>query len=96
MLAPSADRDGYLLFTDAARADPNQLDRLLRANPHYAYCRDLGQLRQARVVHIAGDAHAQYFRHCEQLQRRASTAKLAELDRATGWDGAFVERQAAS
>ena len=96
MLAPSADRDGYLLFTDAARADPNQLDRLLRANPHYAYCRDLGQLRQARVVHIAGDAHAQYLRHCERLQRRASTATLAALDRASGWGDAFVERQAAS
>ena len=94
MLAPAADRGGYLLFTDAARADADQLDRLLRANPHYAYCRDLGQLRQARVVHIVGDAHAQYLRHCDRLHRRASTAKLVPLDRASGWAEAFVEREA--
>jgi hypothetical protein len=94
MLAPGPDRDGYLLFTDAARVDEDQLDRLLRANPHYAYCRDLGQLCKARVVHVGGDAHAQYLRHCERLQRRASTAKLVALDRASGWAEAFVEREA--
>jgi GH3 auxin-responsive promoter len=94
MLAPAADRGGYVLFTDATRADEDLLDRLLRANPHYAYCRDLGQLRKARVVHIAGDAQAQYLRHCERLQRRASTAKLVALDRASGWIEAFTEREA--
>ena len=94
MLAPAAGRDGYVLFTDAVRADADLLDRLLRANPHYAYCRDLGQLRTARVVHIAGDAHAQYLRHCARLKRRVSTAKLVALDRASGWADAFVEREA--
>jgi hypothetical protein len=89
MLAPSPARDGYTLFTDAVAADVYLLDRLLRANPHYAYCRDLGQLHAPAVMRIEGDAHAQYLRHCERLQRRAGTAKLVPLDRHPGWDTAF-------
>ena len=92
MLAPCPTRDGYVLFTDAASADAVLLDRLLRANPHYAYCRDLGQLRAAIVVHIEGDAHAQYLRHGERMERRAGAAKLVALDRRDGWHDAFQPR----
>jgi len=92
MLAPAGDRDGYVLFTDSPVADRELLDRLLCANPHYAYCRDLGQLRVATVLHIDGDAHAQYLRHCERMHRRAGTAKLVPLDRFGGWADAFARR----
>jgi len=89
MLAPSRARDGYALFTDAAAADLHQLDRLLRGNPHYAYCRDLGQLRAPALMRIEGDAHAQYLRYCERLERRAGAAKLVPLDPHSGWEAAF-------
>ena len=68
------------------------LDRLLRANPQYAYCRDLGQLRAPEVVHIDGDAHAQYLRHCERMNRRAGAVKLVSLDPHSGWTDGFVRR----
>jgi len=90
MLAPADDRSGYVLFTDAVRADAARLDCLLRANPHYDYCRQLGQLRAAAVVRVNGDAHARYLRHCERLNRRAGTAKLAALDRGRDWERAFT------
>ena len=92
MLTPATDRHGYVLFTDAATADAGSLDRLLRANPQYAYCRDLGQLRAPEVVHIDGDAHAQYLRHCERMNRRAGAVKLVSLDPHSGWTDGFVRR----
>jgi hypothetical protein len=92
MLTPTTDRHGYVLFTDAAVADAGALDRLLRANPQYAYCRDLGQLRAAEVVHIDGDAHVQYLRHCERMNRRAGAVKLVALDAHGGWTDGFVRR----
>jgi hypothetical protein len=92
MLTPANDRSGYVLFTDAAIADAGALDRLLRANPQYAYCRDLGQLRAAEVVHIQGDAHAQYLRHGERMNRRAGAVKLVSLDRRSGWADGFARR----
>jgi hypothetical protein len=92
MLTPANDRYGYVLFTDAATADAGALDRLLRANPQYAYCRDLGQLRAAEVVHIDGDAHAQYLRHCERMNRRAGAVKLVSLDPNSGWTDGFARR----
>jgi hypothetical protein len=92
MLTPTRDRTGYVLFTDAAFAHGDMLDRLLRANPHYAYCRELGQLQHPEIFHIDGDAHAQYLRQCERFNRRAGAVKLVPLDRHSEWCDAFMRR----
>jgi hypothetical protein len=39
---------------------PARLDEALSANPHYAYCRALGQLQAPTVVAVDGDAYLTY------------------------------------
>jgi GH3 auxin-responsive promoter len=75
MLAPDArpaaspdrqtHRPGYTLFVDTSVRRPlrvaEQLTASLRANPHFAYALDLGQLPPLRVFVVAGDAQAAYL-----------------------------------
>jgi hypothetical protein len=57
LLAPDKDTAGchYTLYVEGK--SPNELaeslDSALRRNPHYAYCRDLGQLRPIRLFAIS-------------------------------------------
>jgi hypothetical protein len=56
MLAPDRDEYGwrYTLFIEHCGEAPSatHLDALLRKNPHYSYCRDLGQLRESRICKV--------------------------------------------
>lgn len=52
-LAPRDDH--YALFIDGD-ADAHKIDDALRANPHYDYCRRIGQLGPIDVVAIRGEA----------------------------------------
>jgi hypothetical protein len=64
MLAPEASSGQwhYTLFLDGDVPDELAvcLDRELRANPHYALCRDLGQLRPLECCQIPGNAYEAY------------------------------------
>ena len=68
MLAP--DGDGYTLFIETGHTLPPtlvcELDQSLSRNPHYAYCRRLGQLAPARIFHIQANATATYLETCRQ------------------------------
>lgn len=88
MLAPRG-RDGYALFLEGAVCDPAQLDAALSANPHYAYCRGLGQLRAPVVQPVIGGAE-KYLRHCTALGQRAGDVKPATLHRLGGWEQIFT------
>lgn len=73
-----AENDGpagvYTLYWEGgALPEAADLDRRLAANPHYAWCRQLGQLRPARVFVIQGSALAAYYRHA------ATGRKLGDL-----------------
>lgn len=57
MLAPECDGDGHWSYTLFAEGElppelPARLDAGLRANPHYALCRDLGQLGPVTCVRV--------------------------------------------
>jgi GH3 auxin-responsive promoter len=99
MLAPSqADTPHYTLFLESARCQPDlpaRLDERLRANPHYAFCRRVGQLGELRLFFIRRDARESYLKHCATLGQRPGNVKMTALDKRTGWEhvfcGAYIE-----
>jgi hypothetical protein len=104
MLAPS---DGapphYTLFLELRQkdldfVDPDfieQFERRLKANPHYAYCRRLGQLGAVRLFTVTSGAGECYLAHCAEMNQRAGSVKLTALERRSGWErvfrGSYVE-----
>jgi hypothetical protein len=98
MLAPDLDNAGcrYTLFT-TADASPNlapALDALLAANPQYAYCRRLGQLRPPRVFCLNGDPYPAYCRRLQSTGQRLGDIKSAALSRLHDWSTHFFGRYA--
>ncbi len=102
MLAPEAGPDPhYVLFLEGSddatsRGGPERdlpeaakLDVRLRENPHYAYCRDLGQLGPPRVVPVV-DGQRKYLIGCEALGQKPGNIKPVALHRALGWAGRFA------
>jgi hypothetical protein len=99
MLAPSFEAaPRYVLFFRGRIETPQLaelLDAKLRRNPHYDYCRKLGQLSPAAIFHITGGAGEAYLRRCSALGQRAGNVKETPLHRLSGWEnyfqGALVE-----
>lgn len=89
MLAPSAAGDHYVLFTDSPHMDLEALDRLLCANPHYAYCRKLGQLTAPMLFKISTAAEETYIHQCEARGQRVGNIKPSSLDQHAGWEQIF-------
>lgn len=80
----------YVLFVDAdAVVDVDALDESLRTNPHYAYCRRLGQLGPARVVRISGNAHERYLAACQSDGQRLGDIKPLALHPRRNWTKRF-------
>jgi hypothetical protein len=90
MLAPADDGSSYILISETPPASSSslasQVDDLLQENPHYRYCRELGQLGPVRVVPAPSDAAARYLQRCVALGQRAGDVKPATLHRERGWE----------
>ncbi len=93
MLAPSAaGTPQYTLFLESVHCETDlafRLDGRLKANPHYAYCRRIGQLGELRIFRINRDARDSYVDHCAALGQRAGSVKMTALDRRFGWEHVF-------
>lgn len=93
MLAPSQQESlRYVLFLQGAAPQTDlavRLDKKLTQNPHYAYCRRLGQLAAPRIFQITSDAGESYLRRCVALGQRAGAVKAVALHRLTGWEAFF-------
>lgn len=93
LLAPEEESDGcrYVLFVegDAHPHWPEQLDALLRRNPHYAVCRDLGQLLPPRLCLVVRDGFTAYATRLAANGARLGDIKPAALSRLTGWSACF-------
>jgi hypothetical protein len=91
MLAPEEWSTGtcYTLFVERTTMQPPDLDVVLetalRANPHYAWCVDVGQLGPARVVHVGPGADRAYVDFCMARGQRLGDIKPTSLHPATGW-----------
>jgi len=99
MLAPSqADTPHYTLFLESVRCQPDlpaRLDERLRANPHYSFCRRVGQLGELRLFLIRCDARESYLKHCATVGQRPGNVKMTALHKRHGWErvfsGAYIE-----
>lgn len=97
LLAPESDgtRGHYVLFwqSDHAAPDPGMVDRLLCENPHYAWCRQLGQLEAVRVIPPGPDA---YLRYAERIgsRQRLGELKPPALSLLDGWTAWFARDSA--
>jgi hypothetical protein len=93
MLAPSQQESlRYVLFLQGATSQTDlavRLDKKLTQNPHYAYCRRLGQLAAPRIFRITSDAGESYLRRCVAMGQRAGAVKAVALHRLTGWEDFF-------
>ncbi|MCX6956550.1 MAG: GH3 auxin-responsive promoter family protein, partial [Verrucomicrobia bacterium] len=90
LLAPSPEATPpcYTLFIEAPAVPvglARQLDSALRTNPHYALCRDLGQLGALRVATVAARGYERFF--AAELARgaRLGEIKPVALSRRTDW-----------
>jgi hypothetical protein len=94
MLAPcNSGRPHYTLFLESGHCQADlafRLDQRLQANPHYAYCRRIGQLGDLRIFRINRDARDSYVNHCAALGQRAGSVKMTALDRRIGWEHVFI------
>lgn len=91
MLAPSDDGSSYTLLAgiDCQKAPSSlstDLDELLQENPHYRYCRELGQLEAVRIVSAPANAATRYLERSIALGQRAGDVKPAALHRERGWE----------
>lgn len=95
MLAPDADAmtASYTLFWEGDDPpSPAELDRNLSENPHYAWCRQLGQLRPARVFAIRAGAGEAYLHRMSSAGAKLGDLKPPTLTTITGWDTFFAGR----
>lgn len=93
MLAPEQDEDGsgYTLFVEGEVNESldAQVDSALRANPHYAHCRDLGQLRPLRVLRLKGGAQEAFYATQAAEGRRLGDVKPQSLSSRSDWRTLF-------
>ena len=98
MLAPDEDTTGwrYTLYVEGnLPADAaGKVDRLLRQNPHYAQCRELGQLQTVRVFHITGRGYESLTAHLVSEGKRLGDIKPMPLSRSADWSKVFRHREA--
>jgi hypothetical protein len=94
MLAPDEDAAGwcYTLYVEGnLPADAaGKMDRLLRQNPHYAQCRELGQLQTVRVFHITGRGYESLTAHLVSEGKRIGDIKPMPLSRSANWSKVFA------
>jgi len=101
LLAPDSNEGvaHYTLYVEADAAPPSsmtaRLDELLGGNPHYRYCRRLGQLGPPRVFRVSSDAHGRYIERLAAVGTRLGDIKPPALSTLDGWserfDGGYVD-----
>jgi hypothetical protein len=92
LLAPNEGESscGYTLYVEGdLRAEwADRLDEALKQNPHYAYCRTLGQLQAVRLFKISGGGYEAFVRQTAN-GARLGDVKPTVLSKVSGWSGVF-------
>ncbi len=93
----SYEKNSYVLFVCAEKGLPpnlaEQLDLLLCEAHHYKLCRDLGQLKELRIVQIYGDAKQHYLNFYVKKGRKLGDIKPETLSLVSGWEYAFNTKE---
>jgi hypothetical protein len=95
LLAPESDENGsrYVLYVASAEIPIQGLEEALEtelaANPNYAQCVRLGQLKPAIVERVDADAAARYLDALRRTGQRLGNVKPAALSPLAGWRRVF-------
>lgn len=89
MVAPEGNSYVFYIEGHAAPSIRARLDRMLRENPHYSYCRDLGQLGPTRIFKIRNDANEAMLLRLSTLGQRLGDIKPTALSRLGDWQNYF-------
>lgn len=96
LLAPDEDAAGcrYTLYIEGVPPSDcvAALDHALCRNPHYAWCRDLGQLLPPRLFLIEGHAFERFVERQAVNGARLGDIKPAALSPLSGWSEVFPGR----
>lgn len=87
LLAPEGKQ--YFFYTTALNITDDILDQELCESYHYNYCRQLGQLKKARVVIVSGNPQKSYIHRLSQEGMRIGDIKPSYLSRKNGWEYYF-------
>lgn len=87
LLAPEGKR--YCLYTSGEGITDEVLDAALCESYHYAYCRELGQLRQASVCRVCGNPRQGYINRMTADGMRLGDIKPVYLSVKEGWGSWF-------
>ena len=98
LLAPDEDAAGcrYTLYFEGKPPShlAELLDRAFRRNPHYTYCRDLGQLLPVRLFAITERGYETFTKQQAILGARLGDIKPTTFSRTAGWsdffEGAYI------
>jgi hypothetical protein len=74
----------YLENDDCGKNLATDLDKALRENFHYDYCRKLGQLAEAQVIHVTRGAKS-YLYACQARGQKLGNIKPSMLQKNIGW-----------
>ncbi|HEU5126105.1 MAG TPA: GH3 auxin-responsive promoter family protein [Verrucomicrobiae bacterium] len=88
MLAPEQTHQGWryvLYFEGNAPIDLVAIEEGLRANPHYAYCRRLGQLSELRLHRVRSKGFEIFLNREISEGRRAGDVKPCFFSKKWGW-----------
>jgi hypothetical protein len=98
LLAPDRDERGcrYVLYVEGEIQSrwTESLETALRKNPHYAYCRDLGQLLPLEMFVIDEGGFEAFALHRAKSGARLSDVKPTALSTESGWSNVFTGRKA--
>jgi len=94
LLAPDKDTAGchYTLYIEGKPSNDlaESLDSALRRNPHYAYCRDLGQLRPVRLFTISERGYETFLKRQTTTGCRLGEIKPTSFSQILGWSDVFI------
>jgi len=94
-LAPDQDQMGwrYTFYVEGNMPQglPKALDRALRQNPQYDYCRALGQLQSVSVFEIGRGGYETFTDRLISEGKRLGEIKPAALCQTSGWSKTFSE-----
>ncbi len=92
MLAPENNNGfRYVLYLECDKLNEfveKDLDENLRENFHYDYCRKLGQLAEAQVIHVTSGAET-YLKACQTRGQKLGNIKPSVLQQNIGWSEWF-------
>lgn len=85
MFAPEEDR--YVLYISDNISE--NIDKALRENFHYDYCRKLGQLEELKIFKLNGNPYEEYIKGCVANGQKLGDIKSSALSLHGGWDKIF-------